>query len=76
MSALLQLDKTTIRFGGLTAVSTLDLQIAMKPPRSRSLAAFHRGTSLHVAGEIASAGFLWLAATTPRVPVLFVPRHP
>jgi branched-chain amino acid transport system ATP-binding protein len=27
MSALLQLDKTTIRFGGLTAVSELDLQI-------------------------------------------------
>ncbi|HEY1719095.1 MAG TPA: ABC transporter ATP-binding protein [Verrucomicrobiae bacterium] len=27
MSALLQLDKTTIRFGGLTAVSDLDLQI-------------------------------------------------
>ena len=27
MSALLQLDKTTIRFGGLTAVSALDLQI-------------------------------------------------
>jgi branched-chain amino acid transport system ATP-binding protein len=27
MSALLQLDKTTIRFGGLTAVSKLDLQI-------------------------------------------------
>src|ERR1700759_4752376 len=26
MSALLQLDKTTIRFGGLTAVSELDLQ--------------------------------------------------
>ncbi len=28
MSALLQLDKATIRFGGLTAVSELDLQIA------------------------------------------------
>ena len=27
MSALLQLDKATIRFGGLTAVSELDLQI-------------------------------------------------
>src|SRR5271163_2795581 len=27
MSALLQLDKTTIRFGGLTAVSELDLSI-------------------------------------------------
>ncbi len=27
MSALLQLDKTTIRFGGLTAVSALDLEI-------------------------------------------------
>ena len=27
MSSLLQLDKTTIRFGGLTAVSNLDLQI-------------------------------------------------
>src|SRR6267154_3138828 len=27
MSILLQLDKTTIRFGGLTAVSELDLQI-------------------------------------------------
>ena len=27
MSALLQLDKTTIRFGGLTAVSELDLEI-------------------------------------------------
>jgi len=27
MSALLQLEKTTIRFGGLTAVSELDLQI-------------------------------------------------
>jgi branched-chain amino acid transport system ATP-binding protein len=27
MSALLQLDKTTVRFGGLTAVSELDLQI-------------------------------------------------
>jgi ABC-type branched-subunit amino acid transport system ATPase component len=27
MAALLQLDKTTIRFGGLTAVSDLDLQI-------------------------------------------------
>ncbi len=65
MSALLQLDKTTIRFGGLTAVSELDLQIGRNelvgligPNGAGKTTAFNLITGVYqpTAGEISFDG--------------------